>query len=299
MKRIEFIAPVAAMRGNLSGDQKLLYPTKNNSAWEAPQGQRSSATNYQPRYIGAKRAFNDLKTFSTRTRSTVNISPAMRKNMALLAAVNDITNKAMQNLLIYDQLVALAMEYKPAEWTFKHWLSSVVRQALINQVKTIIFDPKGTPTPAVNNPFTTGVDQNSKASDISLEVFYKFFTLLGRDGSTIMDISVPGRSNVQSTVVNGVTFGDLYAQPGASFYGTPPMKRVYSAGKQDAQFGDFIIASGTEPDKDIYVESVDSETITRHYLMRREKDSKEAWVNVTSVMECDTDTYEYKLQTNA
>lgn len=296
MKRIEFIAPVAAMRGNLSGDQKLLYPTKNNSAWEAPQGQRSAATNYQPRYIGAKRVFNDLKTFSTRTRSSVNITPAMRKNMALLAAVNDITNKAIMNLTIYDQLGALALEYKPANWSFKHWVSSVVRQALINQAKTIIFDPKGTPTPAVNNPFTVGFDNNAEVSSINPEIFYKFFLLLGREGSAIMNISAPGRSDIQSTVVTGVTFGDLYAY---TTNGIIPMTIAYSEGKQDPQFLFFRVANGTEPDRDIVIDYMSSETMATYHLKRREKGSEDAWVNVTSVMVCDIENYEYQLQPNA
>ena len=297
MKRIEFIAPVAAMRGNLSGDQQLLYPTKNNSAWEAPQGQQSAATNYQPRYIGAKRVSGDLKYFSTRTKSTVNLTPAMRTNMALLAAANDIANKAIQNLLIYDQLAALAAQYRPDGWTLKRWVSSIVRQALINQSKTIIFDPSGTPSPAVNNPFTVGVDSQAVASNINLEVFYKFFLLLGREGSSILNISVPGRSDIQSTVVTGVTFGDLYAQPSQMvFHGVLPMTAAYNGGKRDAQFLQFYIASGTEPDRNILIDYYTSELITTYQLMRRPMGSEEAWTNVTTVMECDIDNYEYQLQ---
>lgn len=284
------------MRGNLSGDQKLLYPTKNNSAWEAPQNQRSAATNYQPRYIGAKRVFNDLKTFSTRTRSSVNFTPAMRKNMALLAAVNDITNKAMQNLLIYDQLAALSAEYSPDGWTFKHWLTSIVRQALIDKRKTIIFDPKGTPSPAVNNPFTVGVDSQAKASNISPEIFYKFFTLLGQDGAVVLNIPVVGSSDVQATVVNGVTFGDMFAYPGVSFMGSVPMTRIYQSGRQSAYLLNWSL-TGSEPDKNVIAET-DDPSVT-YNLMRRAKDSEDAWVQVTSVMECDTETYEYQLQLNA
>lgn len=39
MKRIEFIAPVEAMRGNLSGKQDLLYVENDNKAYEGPVGQ--------------------------------------------------------------------------------------------------------------------------------------------------------------------------------------------------------------------------------------------------------------------
>ena len=55
MKRIEFISPVEAMRGNLSRTkQTLLYAENDNPAWDAPVDKRSYARNYQPIFVGAK-----------------------------------------------------------------------------------------------------------------------------------------------------------------------------------------------------------------------------------------------------
>lgn len=85
MKRIEFIAPVEAMRGNLSGKQTLLYPTNDNKAFDAPQGVRSYAKNYRPSFIGAKRASDGLKYFGVRTKSAVKNTIDALKNMAALA----------------------------------------------------------------------------------------------------------------------------------------------------------------------------------------------------------------------
>lgn len=68
MKRIEFVAPVEAMRGNLSGAQDLRYALNNNKAYEAPEG-TNYARNYQTRYIGAKRAKDGLKYFGVRQRN--------------------------------------------------------------------------------------------------------------------------------------------------------------------------------------------------------------------------------------
>lgn len=83
MRRIEFIAPVEAMRGNLSGSQKLEYALNNNPAFDAPLG-RQYAKNYQPRFIGAKRASDGHKYFGLRTKSATLITVASRKRMAVL-----------------------------------------------------------------------------------------------------------------------------------------------------------------------------------------------------------------------
>ena len=89
MKRIEFIAPVEAMRGNLSGKQELEYPLNENPAFYAPTG-KHYATNYQPRFIGAKRASDNLKYFAIRTKSAVNMTTNSILAMAALGAAGAI-----------------------------------------------------------------------------------------------------------------------------------------------------------------------------------------------------------------
>ena len=86
MKRIEFIAPVESMRGNLSGSQELQYRENNNPAYEAPNGD-AHALNYQPRFVGAKRSKDGLKYFSVRTKSTTKLNNATRMTMAVLSVV--------------------------------------------------------------------------------------------------------------------------------------------------------------------------------------------------------------------
>lgn len=93
MKRIEFISPVEALRGNISGSQKLVYAENNNPAWDAPEG-KNYARNYTPRFVGAKRAKDGLKYFSVRTKH---------------CAVNDLKTRTAQALIggvkpIYDAL---------------------------------------------------------------------------------------------------------------------------------------------------------------------------------------------------
>lgn len=93
MKRIEFIAPVEAMRGNLGSKQDLRYADHDNKAWDAPDG-RQYARNYQPRYIGAKRAADGLKIFQVKTKAATNISTETRKNMAVLGGTGAIVGAA-------------------------------------------------------------------------------------------------------------------------------------------------------------------------------------------------------------
>lgn len=93
MKRIEFIAPVESMRGNLGSKQDLRYAEDDNKAYEAPDG-RQYARNYQTRYIGAKRASDGLKIFQVKTKAATNLSALTRKNMAVLGGTGAIVGAA-------------------------------------------------------------------------------------------------------------------------------------------------------------------------------------------------------------
>lgn len=133
MRKIEFIAPVEAMRGNLSGDQRLTYPTQNNAAWDAPEGKRSYATNYRPTYIGAKRAADGKTFFATKRRQAVKMSDAVRLQMAVLSASSVIANILMSNLSIVADLEARYNQTAPQGWTFKHWIMDNLKDALRNK----------------------------------------------------------------------------------------------------------------------------------------------------------------------
>lgn len=85
MKRIEFIAPVEAMRGNLSGKQEdLVYPQADNKAYESPLGSVNYAKNYRPSFIGAKRAKDGMKYFAVKTKTAIHLTAKSKRQMALL-----------------------------------------------------------------------------------------------------------------------------------------------------------------------------------------------------------------------
>lgn len=94
MKRIEFVAPVESMRGNLSGNQDLQYAENNNPAYEAPNGTQY-ARNYATRYVGAKRSATNLKYFAVRTKNAATLNAVTRKNMALTGSVASIISRLM------------------------------------------------------------------------------------------------------------------------------------------------------------------------------------------------------------
>lgn len=185
MKSIEFLAPVEAMRGNLSGNQKLLYPTQNNSAWDAPSDKRNYATNYQPRYIGAKRARDGKKYFATKKRSAVTMSPKMRKNMAVLSCSSVLANIIMDDLTNFTELQNRwlnSYEHKQLNWTFKHWLLEPIKTALLSK-NNIVYNAPGASSIVYDNPFRFVGGPIPGSSDVTstyfpFDLLYKFFNQL-------------------------------------------------------------------------------------------------------------------------
>lgn len=138
MKRIEFIAPVEAMRGNLSGAQKLEYPTDNLGAYEGPMGSVNYARNYQPRFVGAKIAKSGKKYFAVRLRTANHLTAKSKKAMALLggagsiyAALISITAAKAE----MDAVFAKAQEFGETR-TFRQFWMDQVRQMLVAKAAT-------------------------------------------------------------------------------------------------------------------------------------------------------------------
>lgn len=157
MKRIEFIAPVEAMRGNLSGKQNLVYAENDNKAYESPVGGVNYARNYTNRFIGAKRAKDGLKYFAVKTRTATHLTAAAKRAMALLGGagaiyasiVRDKTSQLYINCKAqYEALVAAG-----STKTFRQSLMDVLRAGLVAKSATIAYaGPAGT-IPEIDNPW--------------------------------------------------------------------------------------------------------------------------------------------------
>lgn len=201
MKRIEFLAPVEAMRGNLSGAQNLKYPTQNNKAFESPEGSVNYARNYSTRFIGAKRASDGLKYFAVKTKTATHITARSLMAMALLGGAGAmyaalVRNKASQSYTgIYAQWVELQNVGNTK--SFREYVMDNFRQALASKASTITF---AGPRPAVtiNNPW-----QGAQTPEISISrnILVKFWPQLSINGFTftIDGIKVVGITSLAFT----------------------------------------------------------------------------------------------------
>ncbi len=195
MRGIEFLAPVEAMRGNLSGKQNLVYPTKDNSAWEAPSGVRSYARNYSTRYVGSKRAADGRKFFSVKQRSAVTNTPAQRQAQALLGASKPIVDFIMGNLNWHTTLLQMfqgyrqqGLQYQPAfspddikstaDASLRHYLMRNLRDlTLIPRNKQFTIQPQVGGDIVVNNPWRFDNNSGSKVSKMQ-NLIVKFWEQL-------------------------------------------------------------------------------------------------------------------------
>lgn len=230
MRRIEFVAPVEAMRGNLSGKQNLIYPTKDNSAWQAPSGVRSYARNYGTRYIGSKRAADGRKIFSVKQRSAVTNSPAQRMAQALMGATKPIVDFIMNNLTWRQQLNDMflgyyrqGLQYQPAwspediktsaEASIRHYLMRNLRDMmLIPKNHQFRIQPQSGADIIVNNPWYFSNLTGSKVSNFS-DLLVKFWQQMATLSNPIY-INISGLTGI--ALINS-TFDDISSASGNSY----------------------------------------------------------------------------------
>lgn len=213
-KRIEFIAPVESIRGNMSGRQVLVYAENDNKAFEAPQGQVNYARNYTPRFVGAKRASDGRKYFSVRTKNGVNLSAKSMKAMALLggtgaiyaAIVNsDTLRNGVETVYVYliDRTKQGLSGGIPVDTTFRKYVSGVVRRALESKAATITFaGGAGVQPVSVNNPWVP--NGSGTVISVSTSVLAQFWRQLSVGGMYFYVDSRRGIASVNNTFVDVV-----------------------------------------------------------------------------------------------
>lgn len=203
-KRIEFIAPVEAMRGNLSGSQTLEYPLNDNPAYDAPAG-KHYATNYQPRFIGAKRASDGLKYFAVKTRSAINKTAASTQAMAVLGAGGAIVGAILANKTsaLYIAIENLYVETKPKRdgkvISLRAWLSESIMYGLRNKMQAFSWTglEQGVPTViTVLNPFVKSEYEADYTVTIANDVLVKFWNALANNP---IIFTVTGQTGVAHT----------------------------------------------------------------------------------------------------
>lgn len=222
MKRIEFIAPVEAMRGNLSGAQKLQYPTDNQGAYEGPAGAVNYARNYSPRFIGAKIAKTGKKFFAVKTKTANHLTVKSKKAMAIMGGtgaliafiLRDKTKERYTNL--YGAWVA-AQEMGDTR-SFRKFLDDAIRPMLANRQESKRVQV-GSYGETIYNPWIAG----GGVSDYNLPVtlILKFWSELGPVGSFLIKVTLPDGGTAIAPWISGQTF--------AAMSGGFPQNGVYSS----------------------------------------------------------------------
>lgn len=181
MKRIEFIAPVEAMRGNLSGRQDLLYPSNDNKAYEGPVGSVNYAQNYAPRFVGAKLSKTGQKYFTVRTKSANHLTAKSKKAMALLGGAGALYAallKTPAKLTTAQSLWNYAQEHGDAR-SFRAYMMDFFRQGLINHVAAFTAQVASISL-SIDNPW--GKFSGALDIQISNKIRVKFWTELVQGG---------------------------------------------------------------------------------------------------------------------
>ena len=224
-KRIEFIAPVESMRGNLSGTQDLVYAANDNKAFESPAGQTNYARNYRPSYVGARRASDGLKFFGVKTKTATKTSPAALRAMALMGATGTLyalfkeanvrAGDKRWEQVVYNYENAFKKNYK----SLREYVCAVIRQALIAKSATIVF---GGPTVATyQNPWISTerdviLGYPFMLNGYRLQKFYefvaKFMLQLGPEGAFKYYIVLPSLHKAMFFGIAGKTVAETYKQ---------------------------------------------------------------------------------------
>lgn len=229
-RRIQFIAPVEHMRGNLSGDQQLKYPTNDNKAYDAPTG-KQYATNYNPRYIGAYRAATGKEYFSVKTRHAVNVTAKSKNAMAILggsaaiyaAIMNDATLAASAQSA-YD----FATSGGAYQGTIRQFIMSYLQFGLTTK-QTAIRIGVGSQSFSVDNPWsTTSQNPNIIVSTDTLVKFWgelalngSYFKVDGLTGITIAGINFQTLSNNTRINILGIAITDVEGTQRPTINGLP------------------------------------------------------------------------------
>lgn len=208
MKKIEFIAPVEAMRGKLSGNQTLLYAENDNPAFESPKGQRNYARNYRPSFIGAKVSSTGKVYFSVKTKSAVHMTNKAIQAMALQGATGAIVGallaaKTAQPYLTANAAYMLA-RLKNQRLTFRKYVSDKVRAAVAAKAANINWTEL-TVSVSFKNPWYDGT--MTSGAEVSNDVLAKFWSQLAPDG---IQFKVDGQIGIANT---GNTFADVIDDP--------------------------------------------------------------------------------------
>lgn len=187
MKRINFIAPVESMRGNLSGEQNLEYAENNNPAFDAPNG-KQYARNYVTRYIGARRAKDGRAYFAVKRSAAVNVSVMAKFRWALLGGTQACYAAILKDaslLASIDRVYRWNVDVTGLTKTFAQWARDIIRAGLNSKSELFSFGGgTGSGGPIkVYNPWIYKITPTTGGETITIkqEILAKFWDQLANN----------------------------------------------------------------------------------------------------------------------
>ena len=165
VKRVEYIVPIDYLRGNISGCQTITYD--GGTAYAMGVGERVTADNYRPSLItmAAISRTGVKKYFQVRTKTTVNMTAAAKRNLAAMGGSGALYASLInhKDAAIYAQCVAA----KPKGITLRQFIVPLMRDALNNKDQQIAI------TSGVNivNPWVSSETPNVPISPVILDKF--------------------------------------------------------------------------------------------------------------------------------
>lgn len=180
MRSIEYIAPVASMRGNLSGDQQIKYQSEGGTAWDSAEG--AAAQNYQTRYIGNKRSKNGLLNYFSVRQNQSNPLQGTKTSTTgnrLVAAAFAVTASAYAYITIDAQLSDIKTAFvaqfpdKSTRPVFDRWMRSQLYECIFNKTNSFNVGVTGNMVTIVN-PLYTGSSVSGIKPAISSDISTKF-----------------------------------------------------------------------------------------------------------------------------
>lgn len=202
MRQIRFISPVESIQGNLSGAQKLVYPTHDNSAYEAPLG-KSYARNYKPRFIGCMRQANGRTFYAVKTKFAVNITAQSKLQMAIMAGAGAIYAAISRDSTLSANLLA-AYEFATSggayTGTIRQFAMSYLMYGITAKSRSIRIGI-GSQSFTVDNPWST--TSSSPNIIVSTDVLVKYWGELALNGKYFKV------DNMTGICIDGMTFATL------------------------------------------------------------------------------------------
>ena len=133
VKRVEYMAPIDWMAGNLSGRQVIKYA--GGAGYDVPTGETIAADDYQPRLIVKYRRKDGHRYYQVRTRTSVNMSATYKENISVMGGACAIFSALVRNKQanIYKACVAAC----PGNITLRKFIVPKCKAALLYKAATI------------------------------------------------------------------------------------------------------------------------------------------------------------------